>query len=1230
MLRSAFGELFGIAADELDVHATFLELGADSLTLLRASQIIQEKFGVKIPFRLLLDEVASIEALSHYVAERMPADALPPEPLPREETPAAAPENVAAPARPSVNEVRERRYISEPPPFEFDDAPAPSAFDAEDDGAAAGSLERFLERQIQTMSEQMRQQTRIMSQQLELLRGAHASASSEVTATETRAAAPTARPASDGAEHSAAEATRAANGSNGRAAGRQIKPESFVPHQQIRKATPGGLSARQQNHLDRLIARVVERTKESKRQTQTYRRYLADSRSSAGFRHPWKEMCYPLVIESGKGSKVYDVDGNEYVDLTMGFGALLFGHSPQFMIDALQDAVGRGVRLGGQSHLVGETAELICELTGVERVAFCNSGTEAVMGALRLARTVTGRTKVALFDGSYHGTFDGVMVKPAEKNGDGSFKAVPLAPGIPHHMIENVLLLGYDDEEALAVLRRHAHELAAVLIEPPRSRRPDVQPREFLQELRKITEETGAALIFDEVVTGFRFHPGGVQAMFGVNADLVCYGKAIGGGVPVAAVAGHRKFMDAVDGGMWQYGDASYPREETTFFAGTYFKNPLIVAAVRAVLGHIKSSGARLYEELNGRALRLASTLNEYFEREQVPMAVAHLGSLLRFVYPGELKLMELFYYHLLEKGVYICETRNCFLSTAHTDEDVAHIVRAVREAVEEMRAGGIIPDKTPDGPDGDKPSNYQLKDPFGGLRYSFAKAEPSPRQPGASACSGGASARSADLAEAGVAWSPQERAESAAGELPLTPVQRWFFEQELPDPHHFNQAVLLEVPHDVDASAVEKAIHELLLRHDALRLRFGRGADGWTQRVTAPGGELPFAVHDFSNLPESEQRAAIERVADEAQRSLNLGEGALVRAALMRFGGQRPGRLLIVIHHLAVDISSWRILLEDFQAAYGQASRGAAIRLPPGTSTFAEWARRLDEYARGPELAGEMEYWLNPAQPAAAPLPADYDGENTEESAETFSTLLDPEATRLLLQEAPKVFHALPSEMLLAALLRAQAGLGGGGDGLTVDLEGHGREAVFGDLDVSRTIGWFTSIYPLRLSAGGALGAFETLECVREQARAVPRGGVGYGLLKYSRRDGHTAARLRALPRAQVCFNYVGPSASARPEGALVSPAAESYGAVTPGSGLRPYLLMITAQVEGGRLRMNWSYSRNVHRAKTIRLLAERFDAALGEHLAHCRPAEVGYTTPDLSVGPRPDGAVRHAVPRR
>src|SRR5436190_4124793 len=312
------------------------------------------------------------------------------------------------------------------------------------------------------------------------------------------------------------------------------------------------------------------------------------------------------------------------------------------------------------------------------------------MVALRIARTVTQRNRVVIFEGSYHGSFDGILALRVVR--DGVLQTVPGAPGTTQGMVNGVLVLRYDDPESLEIIRAQGNELAAVLVEPVQSRRPDLRPTEFLRALREITAKSGTGLIFDEVVTGFRCHPQGAQGYFGVRADLATYGKVVGGGMPIGLVAGKAEFMDAVDGGAWSYGDDSYPKKRNTFVAGTFCHHPLTLAAMRAVLARLKEEGPALQQTLNRRNAALCGRLNRSFEEEEVPIRMAWFGSLFRFVLRGDIELL---FFHLIKRGFYIWEGRNCFLSTAHTEEDIERLYEAVVDSVRALREGGVIAART-------------------------------------------------------------------------------------------------------------------------------------------------------------------------------------------------------------------------------------------------------------------------------------------------------------------------------------------------------------------------------------------------------------------------------------------------------------------------------------------------------------------------------------------------------
>ncbi|ERT06748.1 aminotransferase class-III family protein [Lyngbya aestuarii BL J] len=484
----------------------------------------------------------------------------------------------------------------------------------------------------------------------------------------------------------------------------------------------------EQSHIETLIQDYIQRTPKSKKYAQDSRSVLAD-KSSLGlsFEPQLKEACYSIVAERSLGSRLWDIDGNEYLDILMGLGINLFGHNPPFIKAAIQEQLEKGIQIGSQAELAGEVAQLVSELTGMERVTFSNTGTEAIMTAIRIARTATKRKKIVVFTNSYHGHHDQTLVRAKlteyakkavrrkidQKSQSNRFlqaitrpiefglkstidpQAVPAALGIPGSLAKDVLVLEYGNPYSLNVIKSNSKNIAAVLVEPVQSRCPELQPKDFIQQLRTLTQERGIALIFDEMVTGFRIHPGGAQAWFGVQADIATYSKIVGGGLPMSILAGKAKYLDKIDGGMWNFGDNSAPQEKTTFFAGTFCKHPLSLAAAKAALLHLKTQGSTLQEQLNQRTLKLVNRLNTAIKSENIPVHFTHFGSFFAIamsessISPLAINLLS---YHLLTKGIHLRRgDKGGFLSTAHTDEDINTIFQTFKQGLVELKEAGII-----------------------------------------------------------------------------------------------------------------------------------------------------------------------------------------------------------------------------------------------------------------------------------------------------------------------------------------------------------------------------------------------------------------------------------------------------------------------------------------------------------------------------------------------------------
>jgi non-ribosomal peptide synthase protein (TIGR01720 family) len=447
-------------------------------------------------------------------------------------------------------------------------------------------------------------------------------------------------------------------------------------------------------------------------------------------------------------------------------------------------------------------------------------------------------------------------------------------------------------------------------------------------------------------------------------------------------------------------------------------------------------------------------------------------------------------------------------------------------------------------------------------------------------------------------------------GEVPLTPIQKWFFEQAYADNHHWNQAALLELKQDLDSALLDKAVRQLVLHHDALRLRFQRSNSGWTQFNAGGEEAVKLTLVDLAGTPEEKQISAMETAAAELQGNLNLSHGPVISAAVFIFGCRRPSRLLLAIHHLAVDGVSWRILLEDLQVLCEQLRSGGTVRLPDKTLSFRKWAQELAEYARSATLEHEADYWLAVSSAKSSPIPMDFSGgENTEASARIVSVSLDAEETPALLQKVPQAYNTEINDVLLAALGLALTSWIGQ-PVARINLEGHGREELSEGIDLSRTVGWFTTMFPVNLDLRGTAGPGEVLKSIKEQLRRIPQRGIGYGILRYLRGDESLAAQLRSAPQPEIAFNYLGQfdqMTSASPFVSVEGPIGPTRSPLAQ----RSHLLSINSLVTNGRLRVDWGYSAGVHRRSTIERLAQSFIEALRSLIHHCTSASAGGYTP-------------------
>ena len=628
LLEGASGiELDGVASD-----TSFLEIGFDSLLLTQVALTLKKEFGLPITFRQLTNEYTSPEQLVNYLDQTLPAEV-------RQPTPVAMPAN-----------------------------PNPVVFTNQTGAINNPALDLIA------------QQLQLLAKQIELLQGGNPVVSLPSAPTINPVLIPTNGVAKNGQNgHSVADAP-------------DLTPEEKVELKKPFGATArierqaSELSTKQQAFLRTFTEHYTQKTGKSKAYAQQHRAQMADPRVVSGFRPLTKEIVYPLVVNRSKGSRLWDIDGNEYIDALNGFGSNMFGYQPDWIKDVLHKQIECGFEVGPQHELAGEVTELICELTGADRAALCNTGSEAVLGAMRIARTVTGRSLIVAFSGSYHGIVDEVLVRGTKK-----LKSFPAAPGIMPESVQNMLILDYGTDESLQIIRERAHELAAVLVEPVQSRRPEFVPIEFLKKVRAITAESRTALIFDEVITGFRMHSGGAQSLFGIKADLGSYGKVVGAGLPIGIIAGKREFMDALDGGFWQYGDNSIPEIGVTYFAGTFVRHPLALAAAKASLLHMKEIGPQLQLQLTKKTQRLADGLNAVLIKEQIPLLVVSFGSLWKIKFKEDIIYGELLFTLMRDKGIHIWDGFPCFLTEAHTDQEIGVLISRFTESIGELIDAGFF-----------------------------------------------------------------------------------------------------------------------------------------------------------------------------------------------------------------------------------------------------------------------------------------------------------------------------------------------------------------------------------------------------------------------------------------------------------------------------------------------------------------------------------------------------------
>ena len=557
------------------------------------------------------------------------------------------------------------------------------------------------------------------------------------------------------------------------------------------------------------------------------------------------------------------------------------------------------------------------------------------MAAMRLARTVTGREKIVVFNGDYHGQFDEVLVKGVQRGGAAP-RSMPVAPGIPGSQVQNMIVLDYGTPQSLQWIRDNADELAAVIVEPVQSRHPHLRPFDFLRDVRQITAASGTAFVMDEVVTGFRVHSGGMQAITGIRADLATYGKVVGGGMPIGVLAGNRRFMDALDGGQWQFGDDSVPEVGMTFFAGTFVRHPLVLAAMWSVLNYLKDEGPALQETLAKKTASLVARLNGLFSSHGVGTQIESYSSWFYFHFHNEHPLATLLYYHLRYRGIHIQDGFPCFLTTTHSDADFEKIYRAFEESLEAMQAVGILGSGRPVA--------------AVAARAIDVSAAALPAAEHAPATEHGQSYDSAPLTESQLEiWLAAQLGDEASCA--------------------FNESVTLTMRGRLNTDALQSAMNRIVARHDALRATFS--VTGEEMRIAAPAGFVyPFT--DMSTQTAAQAESAFAALLDTDARSpFDLVGGPCIRGHLVKLATDSHA-FVLTAHHIVCDGWSINVIVDEIAAIYAGLCSGEEATLPAALQ-FSAYARA--QSGRDPaELAGTEKFWIDQfaVRPAALELPTD------------------------------------------------------------------------------------------------------------------------------------------------------------------------------------------------------------------------------------------------------------------
>lgn len=850
-IQNIIHDLSGIAIDDIDNDATFLELGFDSLFLTQANLRFKKAFKLKITFRHLYEDTPSISALAKFIDSSLPDEAFSEE-LNQSNTPT----NIAIA------------------------------------GSSSTPLPDNLPSEYSTLLSTLRNQIQASGAIIEKLHGSNNPNNALIANNKTETTATNQKQATDSLNI-------------------QKKNRQFGAYRPLDKSS-STLSKKQAQYLQSFIDNYCSKTQQSKTLSQNQREVLSDARSISGFRKEWKEMVYQLAVEKSQGSQVWDIDGNEYIDLSGGFGINLFGFSPKFVVEAVEKQLAKGFELGNLTPLAQEAAELIKKITGMERVTFTNTGSEAVAAAVRAARTATGKEKIAVFDGEYHGMSDELLVKALET--PSGLKPVPVSPGIPNFLVDNIIILDYEDPNCMAILEANADDIAGVVIEPMQSRSPSNPTHKMFPAIREVTQKHGIALIFDELITGFRLHPRGAQGYYNIDVDISCYGKVLSGGIPMSAVAGKAEFLDSFDGGEWAFGDNSFPEANVTYFGGTFSRHPLSIASSIAVLKHIDQIGMDFYKQLNARCEQLANELNTVLENNHFPAMVDSCGSVFYIKFTDDNPYSRLLYWHLRDKGILIYD-RPFYLSSCHTESQLEKVISAFEKSVLELQEAELVP------------KNIKLHSNMDTNFIPFNEGQQE------------------------IWLATLMNAESAQA---------------------FHEQMAISIKTRLDKSTLEKALEKLIHRHQSLRASVDSDNLGLNIKETIT--DINIKEYDLSATNPSDVNEKINVILESNFKNpFNFNEAPLLRLCLIQTQADES-ILVIDCHHLIIDGWSLDIIRNELSHFYLEESgnKQTTLKTPSQPIDFIEYET---EYLESSEYKETEDFWLAQYKdiPPALDLPVDF-----------------------------------------------------------------------------------------------------------------------------------------------------------------------------------------------------------------------------------------------------------------